>query len=106
MILCCLEVKNCCYFNNIKFIWGLLGIGKIKIISVLFLNFFKMRCRILICVLINIVVLEVVLRVVKLVFELLRFGGYGFGDIVLFGNKERMKIDNDWEDFFDVFFDY
>ncbi|XP_013616863.1 PREDICTED: uncharacterized protein LOC106323254 [Brassica oleracea var. oleracea] len=104
-ILRCLEAKNCRHSNNIKLIWGPPGTGKTKTTSVLLLNLFKMRCRTLTCAPTNIAVLEVASRVVKLVSESLRLGGYGLGDIVLFGNKERMKID-DREDLFDVFLDY
>ncbi|KAF8048805.1 hypothetical protein N665_2397s0001 [Sinapis alba] len=104
-ILRCLEAKDCYHRNNIKLIWGPPGTGKTKTTSVLLLNLLKMRCRTLTCAPTNIAVLEVASRVMSLVSESLRFGGYGLGDIVLFGNKERMKID-DREDLFDVFLDY
>ncbi|VYS50117.1 unnamed protein product [Arabidopsis thaliana] len=104
-ILRCLEAKSCNHSNNIKLIWGPPGTGKTKTTSVLLLNFLKMRCRTLTCAPTNIAVLEVCSRLVKLVSESLRFDGYGLGDIVLFGNKERMKID-DREDLFDVFLEY
>ncbi|KAL0731257.1 hypothetical protein Bca4012_027351 [Brassica carinata] len=104
-ILSCLEAKNCNHSNTIKLIWGPPGTGKTKTTSILLLNLFKTRCRTLTCAPTNIAVLEVASRVVKLVSESLSFGGYGLGDIVLFGNEERMKID-EREDLHDVFLDY
>ncbi|CAH8339053.1 unnamed protein product [Eruca vesicaria subsp. sativa] len=101
-ILRCLEAKDCYHRNNIKLIWGPPGTGKTKTTSVLLLNLLKMRCRTVTCAPTNIAVLEVASRVVSLlVSESLRFG-----DIVLFGNKERMKIDEREEDLCDVFLDY
>ncbi|XP_010415124.1 PREDICTED: helicase SEN1-like isoform X2 [Camelina sativa] len=106
-ILRCLEANSCCHPNNIKLIWGPPGTGKTKTTSVLLLNLLKIRCRTLTCAPTNIAVLEVCSRLVNLVSETesLSFYGYGLGDIVLFGNKERMKI-NDRKDLSDVFLDY
>ncbi|CAE5963042.1 unnamed protein product [Arabidopsis arenosa] len=103
-ILHCLEARSCYHCNTIKLIWGPPGTGKTKTTSVLLLNLLKMRCRTLTCAPTNIAILEVCSRLVNLVSDSLRFYGYGLGDIVLFGNKERMKI-KEREDLFDVFLD-
>ncbi|PQP95029.1 putative ATP-dependent helicase C29A10.10c [Prunus yedoensis var. nudiflora] len=54
----------------------------------------KLKCRTLICAPTNIAVLEVAARLLGLVNHSLGCGKYGLGDIILFGNGERMKIDN------------
>ncbi|KAE9466291.1 hypothetical protein C3L33_01802, partial [Rhododendron williamsianum] len=50
-------------------------------------------------------ILGVTAQLMSLVSHALEYDTYGLGDIVLFGNGERMKIDNH-EDIFDVFLDY
>ncbi|CAN4109758.1 unnamed protein product [Withania somnifera] len=61
-----------------------------------------MRCRTLTCAPTNIAVLGVAKRLMQNVQHFLQYDTYGLGDIVLFGNGERMKID-DHEDLFDIF---
>ena len=63
-----------------------------------------MKCRTLTCAPTNIAVLEVTQRLLKNVTESLEYDTYGLGDIVLFGNRERMKIDDHY-DLLDVFLD-
>ncbi|PQP95026.1 putative helicase senataxin [Prunus yedoensis var. nudiflora] len=50
--------------------------------------------RTLTCAPTNIAVLEVTARLLSLVNQTLEYGKYGLGDIILFGNLERMNIDN------------
>lgn len=64
-----------------------------------------MKCKTLTCAPTNIAVLEVTSRLLKVVMESTDYGTYGLGDIVLFGNRERMKID-DRDDLIEVFLDY
>uniref|UniRef100_A0A5B6ZB49 Helicase MAGATAMA 3 n=1 Tax=Davidia involucrata TaxID=16924 RepID=A0A5B6ZB49_DAVIN len=64
-----------------------------------------MKCRTLTCAPTNIAVLGVTTRLMSLVTDAPEYDTYGLGDIVLFGNGERMKID-DREELFDVFLDY
>ena len=66
----------------------------------------RMKCRTLTCAPTNVAVLEVTERVVKKVkAESGKYDTYGLGDIVLFGNGERMKID-DRDELCDVFLDH
>ena len=53
-----------------------------------------MKCRTVTCAPTNIAVIEVATRLLRLVRQSIEFVSYGLGDIVLFGNGERMKIDN------------
>lgn len=62
------------------------------------------KCRTLTCGPTNVSVLEVASRVVKLVSGSLKIGNYGLGDVVLFGNGERMKI-KDRRDLVNFFID-
>nr|VDD63559.1 unnamed protein product [Brassica oleracea] len=91
-ILSCLDVRRCRHGNTIKLIWGPPGTGKTKTTSILLFTLLNARCRTLTCTPTNVSVIEVASRVVKLVSKSLKIGSYGLGDVVLFGNGERMKI--------------
>ncbi|KAF3616465.1 hypothetical protein FXO37_35064, partial [Capsicum annuum] len=62
----------------------------------------KIRCRTLTYAPTNVAVLGVTKKLIQNAQSLLQYDKYGLGDIVLFCNRERMKID-DHEDLFDVF---
>ncbi|XP_018445887.1 uncharacterized protein LOC108817645 [Raphanus sativus] len=91
-ILSCLDVRRCHHANTIKLIWGPPGTGKTKTTSILLFTLLNAKCRTLTCTPTNVSVIEVASRVVKLVSRSLKIGNYGLGDVVLFGNGERMKI--------------
>ncbi|EOA33846.1 hypothetical protein CARUB_v10021336mg [Capsella rubella] len=103
-ILSCLDVRRCCHANTIKLIWGPPGTGKTKTTSVLLFTLLNAKCRTLTCGPTNVSVLEVASRVLKLVSGSLKIGNYGLGDVVLFGNDERMKI-KDRKDLVNIFLD-
>ena len=64
-----------------------------------------MKCRTVTCAPTNIAVIEVTTRLMRLVRESIECGSYGLGDIVLFGNGGRMKIDKH-DDLLDVFINF
>ncbi|XP_010246028.1 PREDICTED: uncharacterized protein LOC104589407 isoform X2 [Nelumbo nucifera] len=97
--------RNCKHKSSVKLIWGPPGTGKTKTVSVLLLEFLRLKCRTLTCAPTNIAVMEVISRLLRLVRQHFRHHNFGLGDIVLFGNGERMKID-DHDDLLDVFLDY
>ncbi|KAK4551022.1 hypothetical protein RGQ29_032600 [Quercus rubra] len=103
-ILSCLETRKCNHQNTVKLIWGPPGTGKTKTVGSLLFCLLKMKCRTLTCAPTNTAVLEVTQRLLKNVTESLEYDTYGLGDILLFGNRERMKID-DRHDLLDVFLD-
>ncbi|GJN26634.1 hypothetical protein PR202_gb14583 [Eleusine coracana subsp. coracana] len=81
---------------SVKLIWGPPGTGKIKTISTLLWAMLLSRHRSLTCAPTNTAVLEVASRIVKLVRESSSASsGIILSDILLFGNKKRMKIDDD-----------
>ncbi|XP_076954166.1 uncharacterized protein LOC143628452 [Bidens hawaiensis] len=101
-VLNCVASRYCGHKNTTKLIWGPPGTGKTKTISSLLFVLLRLKCRTLTCAPTNIAVLGVTKRVMRLVRESLVNDTYGLGDIVLFGNKERMKID-ECEDLSDIF---
>ncbi|KAF8398737.1 hypothetical protein HHK36_014595 [Tetracentron sinense] len=104
-VLSSIATRGCNHKKSIKLIWGPPGTGKTKTVGSLLWAFLRMKCRTLTCAPTNIAIVEVTTRLLRLVRDSLQHESYGLGDIVLFGNGERMKID-DHDDLFDVFLDY
>ncbi|KAI3980154.1 hypothetical protein MKX01_033295 [Papaver californicum] len=100
-----LATSFCSHKNTVKLIWGPPGTGKTKTIGVLLSALLKLKCKTLTCAPTNTAVVEVTTRLMSIVKPTLESSNYGLGDILLFGNAERMKID-DTDDLQDVFFDY
>uniref|UniRef100_A0A804MBF3 DNA2/NAM7 helicase helicase domain-containing protein n=1 Tax=Zea mays TaxID=4577 RepID=A0A804MBF3_MAIZE len=81
--------------SSIKLLWGPPGTGKTKTISsILWAMLIKGR-RTLACAPTNTAVLEIAARIVNLTAKS-SDGTVFLNDIVLFGNKKKMKIDNDY----------
>ncbi|XP_061360518.1 uncharacterized protein LOC133304491 isoform X2 [Gastrolobium bilobum] len=104
-VLSCIAARECSHKNTVKLIWGPPGTGKTKTVSALLFALLKRKCRTLTCAPTNVAVLEVASRFLRLVMESLDYHTYGLGDIVLFGNRIRMRIDN-CDDLLDIFLDY
>ncbi|KAM1130483.1 hypothetical protein EV1_044775 [Malus domestica] len=99
-----ISLSKCQHQNSINLIWGPPGTGKTKTVGISLFALYKLKCRTLTCAPTNIAVLEVTDRLVKLVNQSLEYDKYGLGDIILFGNGERMKIGS-YNDLFEVFLD-
>ncbi|XP_033514673.1 uncharacterized protein [Nicotiana tomentosiformis] len=93
-VLNCLATQYCHHENTTKLIWGPPGTGKTKTVSALLFLLLSLNCRTVTCAPTNVAVLEVSRRVLRLVLESSEFLTYGLGDIILFGNRKRMNIDN------------
>ncbi|KAM5558325.1 hypothetical protein ABKV19_020167 [Rosa sericea] len=104
-VLNCISLAQCHHQNSVKLVWGPPGTGKTKTMSLTLFALFQLKCRTLTCAPTNIAVLEVAARLRRLVNQSLEYRRYGLGDIVLFGNKKRMKIDNN-DDLRDIFLDH
>ncbi|KDP36360.1 hypothetical protein JCGZ_09775 [Jatropha curcas] len=104
-VLSCIAMRECYHRNTVKLIWGPPGTGKTKTVGSLVFALLKSKCKTLTCAPTNVAVLEVTTRLLNLVMPTLQHQTYGLGDVILFGNGERMKIDNR-DDLLDVFLDY
>ncbi|KAI3798715.1 hypothetical protein L1987_33993 [Smallanthus sonchifolius] len=89
----CIAARECSHQETINLIWGPPGTGKTKTVGCLLFALWKMKCCTLTCAPTNNAVLEVAARFMSLVTGSLEYDTYGFGDIVVFGNGKRMKID-------------
>ncbi|XVF83267.1 hypothetical protein PTKIN_Ptkin16aG0472600 [Pterospermum kingtungense] len=105
-IISCINTWRCRHQNTVKLVWGPPGTGKTKTVSLLLCTLLRMKCRTITCAPTNTAVVEVASRLFKLVTDMtLGYDTYGLGDIVLFGHRERMKID-DHDDLLNVFLDH
>ncbi|KAK2983049.1 hypothetical protein RJ640_001866 [Escallonia rubra] len=101
-VLSCIATRECHHQNGVKLIWGPTGTGKTKTVASLLFALLRMKCRTLTCAPTNIAVLGVAARFMGLVQDTLKYDTYGLGDVLLFGNGKRMKI-QDCEELHDVF---
>ncbi|XP_057496051.1 helicase sen1-like isoform X2 [Actinidia eriantha] len=92
---------KCGHKSTAELIWGPPGTGKTKTVSLLLFTLLRMNCRTLTCAPTNIAINEVASRVLKLVRESFEAESAkdvlfcSLGDILLFGNKARLKVDSE-----------
>ncbi|KAL1308306.1 hypothetical protein HN51_050242 [Arachis hypogaea] len=89
----CVSLTKCQHNSTMNLIWGPPGTGKTKTVACILFSLLKLRVRTLTCAPTNTAVMAVASRLHSLVKDSLEHESYGFGDIVLFGNSSRMKVD-------------
>ncbi|KAI5351771.1 hypothetical protein L3X38_004662 [Prunus dulcis] len=96
-VLACLEMLHWDSKSNVQLIWGAPGTGKTKTTATLLFTLLQMNCRTLICAPTNVTITEVASCVLKMVAEA---KSNSLGEILLFGNKERLKVGPHIEDIY------
>ncbi|KAL2897301.1 putative helicase MAGATAMA 3 [Bienertia sinuspersici] len=104
-VLNCTALKECYHKSTVKLIWGPPGTGKTKTVASFLFAMLRMKSRVVTCAPTNVAVTGIVKQLIKIASKSFEYGTYGLGDIILFGNGKRMKID-DHADLFDVFLDF
>ncbi|KAK8667986.1 hypothetical protein V6N13_105458 [Hibiscus sabdariffa] len=108
-VVACLDKMQCNHKSHVELIWGPPGTGKTRTVSVLLFSLLRMKYRTLACAPTNVAIADLAARVLKLVKESNKTGSVAdgqfcsLGDILLFGNKERLKVDFKIEE---IFLDY
>ncbi|XP_076897944.1 uncharacterized protein LOC143551376 [Bidens hawaiensis] len=101
-----LRKTECCHGSFVELIWGPPGTGKTTTVSVLLFILLKMNRRTLSCAPTNVATVQVASRVLNLVKELSstttasRNFFYCVGDVLLFGNKQRLKVGTEIEEIY------
>ncbi|ONI29819.1 hypothetical protein PRUPE_1G215600 [Prunus persica] len=88
-VLACLERLRCDSKSTVQLIWGAPGTRKTKTSATLLFTLLRMNCSTLICAPTNVAITEVASCVLKMVTEA---KSNSLGEILLFGNKERLKV--------------
>lgn len=103
----CLSSFQCNHKSTVDLIWGPPGTGKTKTLGTLLFALLKMNCRTLVCAPTNVAIKEVASRVLSMVRASFDRNSNAlfcaFGDMLLFGNHERLKVGADIED---IYLDY
>ncbi|XP_051194022.1 uncharacterized protein [Lolium perenne] len=89
----CISASNCPHrSSSVGLIWGPPGTGKTTTLAVMLHMLLMKKQRILACAPTNMAVLQVASRLIGLVENFSLSHHYSLGDIILFGNKDRLHI--------------
>jgi senataxin len=97
-VISCVEASFCTNIPSVRLIWGPPGTGKTKTVAVMLHCFLRRKMQTLVCAPTNVAVMQVASQLVELIEKDLIEKGpqemhFSFGDIVLFGSEDRMKVD-------------
>ncbi|CAA0833261.1 P-loop containing nucleoside triphosphate hydrolases superfamily protein [Striga hermonthica] len=101
-----LSKVHCNHTSSIELMWGPPGTGKTTTLSVLLYALLKMNVRTLVCAPTNIAITELASRVIALMRNSVEskseknFRFCSLGEILIFGNKDRLKIGSEIEEIF------
>ncbi|KAL7106139.1 hypothetical protein ACP275_07G092500 [Erythranthe tilingii] len=102
----CLSKSECSHTSSVELIWGPPGTGKTSTLSSLLYLLLKTNVRTLVCAPTNVAIKELASRVVALVrnsSEENHYSSCPLGEMLMFGNKDRLKVGSDTED---IYLDY
>lgn len=108
-ILASISKTGCSHKSSVELIWGPPGTGKTTTLSILLYILLRLNVRTLICTPTNIAITELASRVTALMRSSVKAEGEKsilpcpLGDMLIFGNKGRLKVDSNVEE---IFLDY
>ncbi|KAL9228933.1 hypothetical protein vseg_004459 [Gypsophila vaccaria] len=106
-VLAAVQATQCVHKSQVQLVWGPPGTGKTKTVSTFLFLLLQMEVRTLTCTPTNVAIKEVASRVLLLVRNAsLEDSHEPFdftGNILLFGNKERLSVGSDIEDIYLVY---
>jgi senataxin len=89
-VISCLGASYCVHKPSVRLIWGPPGTGKTKTVAVMLFYLLLAKKQALVCAPSNMAIMQVASQLVELI-EKNHVEIFSFGDIVLFGTKDRMK---------------
>ncbi|KAJ4799742.1 P-loop containing nucleoside triphosphate hydrolases superfamily protein [Rhynchospora pubera] len=103
-VMSCISSMYCESRNPLNLIWGPPGTGKTKTLSIFLWLMGESGHRMVACAPTNTAVIQLASRVLSLVKEYIESAMLSLGDMILFGNKDRMNVDGD--ELQEIFLDY
>ncbi|KAL6642769.1 hypothetical protein ACP70R_020950 [Stipagrostis hirtigluma subsp. patula] len=88
----CISASECSHKSSVGLVWGPPGTGKTTTVAVMLQMLLMREQRTLACAPTNMAVLQVASRLLELIGDFSLRHQYSLGDIILFGNKDRLQI--------------
>jgi hypothetical protein len=88
----CILASECSHRSSVGLVWGPPGTGKTTTVAVMLQMLLMKEQRTLACAPTNMAVLQVASRLLELIGDFSARQHYSLGDIILFGNKDRLQI--------------